>query len=89
MFSDYRVRYNILYKITAKLIVPKSFDQDFCTSSKSMKESRTSWNHDLLRKYSNTGHFRLLNQLRNELKQYPIIRQHINYKEVNNIKKSQ
>ena len=27
-----------------------------------------------MRKYSNTGHFRLLNQLRNELKKDPIVR---------------
>ncbi|OUT74195.1 MAG: hypothetical protein CBB79_02805 [Synechococcus sp. TMED19] len=27
-----------------------------------------------MRKYNNTGHFRLLNQLRNELKKNPIVR---------------
>ena len=27
-----------------------------------------------MRKYNNTGHFRLLNQLRNELKKDPIVR---------------
>ena len=32
------------------------------------------WDQALMRKYSNTGHFRLLNQLRNELKKDPIIR---------------
>tara|TARA_B100001939_G_C16684330_1_gene505806 strand:- start:141 stop:434 length:294 start_codon:yes stop_codon:yes gene_type:complete len=32
------------------------------------------WDQALMRKYSNTGHFRLLNQLRNELKKDPIVR---------------
>tara|TARA_Y100000991_G_scaffold144879_1_gene109469 strand:+ start:381 stop:656 length:276 start_codon:yes stop_codon:yes gene_type:complete len=32
------------------------------------------WDQALMRKYNNTGHFRLLNQLRNELKKDPIIR---------------
>ena len=35
-----------------------------------------SWDPELLRKYSSTGHFRLLNQVRNELKAKPIIRHH-------------
>ena len=32
------------------------------------------WDPSLLRKYSITGHFRLLNQLRSELKAKPLIR---------------
>ena len=32
------------------------------------------WDQALMRKYNNTGHFRLLNQLRNELKKDPIVR---------------
>lgn len=34
-----------------------------------------SWDPVLLRKYNNTGHFRLLNQLRNELKTSPLNRE--------------
>ncbi len=33
------------------------------------------WDPVLLRKYNNTGHFRLLNQLRSELKAHPLNRQ--------------
>ena len=33
-----------------------------------------SWDHDLLRKYNTTGHFRLINQVRNELKAQPLQR---------------
>jgi hypothetical protein len=32
------------------------------------------WDPALMRKYNNTGHFRLLNQLRSELKNHPIQR---------------
>ena len=35
-----------------------------------------SWDPEILRKFSSTGHFRLLNQVRNELKSNPIIREH-------------
>ena len=35
-----------------------------------------SWSQEALRKYSNTGHFRLLKQLSIELKAKPIIRHH-------------
>ncbi len=35
-----------------------------------------SWDHTLLRKFSNTGHFRLLNQVRSELKANPLKRSH-------------
>ncbi|MDM7936053.1 MAG: hypothetical protein QUV06_01140 [Cyanobium sp. CZS 48M] len=34
-----------------------------------------SWDPVLLRKYNNTGHFRLLNQLRSELKTSPLNRE--------------
>ena len=33
-----------------------------------------SWDQALLRKFSSTGHFRLLNQVRSELKAQPLIR---------------
>jgi hypothetical protein len=33
------------------------------------------WDPALMRKYNNTGHFRLLNQLRSELKAHPIQRE--------------
>jgi hypothetical protein len=33
-----------------------------------------SWDPALMRKYNATGHFRLLNQLRSELKSQPIVR---------------
>jgi len=33
-----------------------------------------SWDQALLRKFSSTGHFRLLNQVRNELKNQPLNR---------------
>ncbi len=33
-----------------------------------------SWDHALLRKFSSTGHFRLLNQVRSELKAQPLNR---------------
>ena len=35
-----------------------------------------SWDHSLLRKFSSTGHFRLLNQLRTELREHPLNRNH-------------
>ena len=35
-----------------------------------------SWDQALLRKFSNTSHFRLLNQLRGELRSHPIVREH-------------
>ncbi len=30
------------------------------------------WDHSLVRKYSSSNHFKLLNQLRNEIKKYPL-----------------
>ena len=39
-----------------------------------MLKQTTAWDQALLRKFSNTGHFRLLNQLRDELKVQPLIR---------------
>ena len=39
-----------------------------------MLKQTTAWDQALLRKFSNTGHFRLLNQLRTELKLQPLIR---------------
>ncbi len=35
-----------------------------------------SWAHSLLRKYGSTGHFRLLKQLRSDLRANPIVRTH-------------
>ena len=31
-----------------------------------------SWDHSLVNKYSSSNHFKLLNQLRNEIKKYPL-----------------
>ena len=31
-----------------------------------------SWDHSLVKKYSSSNHYKLLNQLRNEVKKYPI-----------------
>ena len=39
-----------------------------------MLKTSTAWDQALLRKFSSTGHFRLLNQLRSELKVQPLIR---------------
>ena len=39
-----------------------------------MLKQTTAWDQALLRKFSCTGHFRLLNQLRSELKVQPLIR---------------
>ena len=39
-----------------------------------MLKTSTAWDQALLRKFSCTGHFRLLNQLRAELKVQPLIR---------------
>ena len=39
-----------------------------------MLKQTTAWDQALLRKFSNPGHFRLLNQLRTELKLQPLIR---------------
>ena len=39
-----------------------------------MLKQTTAWDQALLRKFSCTGHFRLLNQLRAELKLQPLIR---------------
>ncbi len=39
-----------------------------------MLKKSTAWDQALLRKFSCTGHFRLLNQLRSELKVQPLIR---------------
>ena len=39
-----------------------------------MLKQTTAWDQALLRKFSCTGHFRLLNQLRAELKVQPLIR---------------
>ncbi len=39
-----------------------------------MIEHPTRWHGALLRKFSSTGHFRLLNQVRSELRSQPLIR---------------
>ena len=38
-----------------------------------MKEA-ISWDHSLIKKYSSSNHFKLLNQLRNEVIKYPLIK---------------
>ncbi len=30
------------------------------------------WDHSLVKKYSSSNHFKLLNQLKNEIKKYPL-----------------
>ena len=39
-----------------------------------MIDHTTSWDPSLLRKFSSTGHFRLLNQLRGDLRKKPLYR---------------
>ena len=39
-----------------------------------MIDQTTSWDPSLLRKFSSTGHFRLLNQLRGDLRKKPLYR---------------
>ena len=39
-----------------------------------MLDQTSSWDPSLLRKFSSTGHFRLLNQLRGDLKKKPLSR---------------
>ncbi len=39
-----------------------------------MATKHMTWDHALLKKFCNTGHFRLLNQVRSELKAQPLIR---------------
>ncbi len=39
-----------------------------------MKRRQTAWDQELLKKFSNTGHFRLLNQVRTELRAQPLQR---------------
>ena len=39
-----------------------------------MTDQRTSWDPALLRKFSSTGHFRLLNQLKGDLRKKPLDR---------------
>ena len=38
-----------------------------------MTDQFTSWDPALLRKFSSTGHFRLLNQLKGDLRKKPLI----------------
>ena len=48
------------------------------------------WDQGLVRKYGSTNHYRLLNQLRNEVKAYPLkkkLKSDINQYETNDIKK--
>ena len=33
---------------------------------------KVSWDHSLVKKYSSSNHFKLLNQLKNEVKKYPL-----------------
>ena len=35
---------------------------------------KTSWDHSLVKKYSSSNHFKMLNQLRNEVIKYPLIK---------------
>ena len=39
-----------------------------------MTDQNTRWDPSLLRKFSSTGHFRLLNQLKGDLKKKPLVR---------------
>ncbi len=39
-----------------------------------MTDKTPNWDHTLIRKFNSTGHFRLLKQLRSELKANPIVR---------------
>ena len=41
-----------------------------------MTDRPTSWDPALLRKFSSTGHFRLLNQLKGDLRKKPLDRDH-------------
>ena len=41
-----------------------------------MNDAKMSWDQAILRKFSSTSHFRLIQQLRSELKIQPLIRDH-------------
>ncbi len=44
-----------------------------------------SWDHSLVKKYSSSNHFKLLNQLKNEVKKYPLNnKKNISYNKRNN-----
>ena len=45
---------------------------------------KISWDPHLVKKYSSSNHFKLLNQLRTEVIKYPIIRKHKSGLDVNN-----
>ncbi len=35
-------------------------------------KKKSSWDHSLVKKYNSSNHFKLLNQLKNEIKKYPL-----------------
>ena len=46
-----------------------------------------SWDQSLVKKFSSSNHFKLLNQLRSEVKKYPLPRKHNSMSEINKDKK--
>jgi hypothetical protein len=45
---------------------------------------KISWDHSLVKKYSSSNHFKLLNQLRTEVEKYPLIKKKIKPEELTN-----
>ena len=45
---------------------------------------KISWDHSLVKKYSSSNHFKLLNQLRTEVEKYPLIKKKIKPAELTN-----
>ena len=45
---------------------------------------RISWDHSLVKKFSSSNHFKLLNQLRTEVEKYPLIKKKIKPAELTN-----
>ena len=45
---------------------------------------KMSWDHTLVKKYSSSNHFKLLNQLRTEVEKYPLIKKKIKPAELTN-----
>ena len=45
---------------------------------------KISWDHSLVKKYSSSNHFKLLNQLRTEVEKYPLTRKKIKPAELTN-----
>ena len=49
---------------------------------------KISWDHSLVKKYSSSNHFKLLNQLRTEVEKYPLIKKKIKPTELTNENKN-